>query len=96
MRRMITLFGVAVMAVFAFTAIASAELTKILPEPTTSAPLTDTVTQVQPGHILALRGLETKCTKSSGKETWTSANNGTGGVLFEGCSSAVTPQATFQ
>jgi hypothetical protein len=98
MKRMITLFGVAVMAVFAFTAIsaaiASAELTKILPEPTAGAPLTDTATQSAAGRLLALKGLEIKCTKGSGKETWTSANNGSGGVLFEGCTSALSTTCT--
>jgi hypothetical protein len=98
MKRMITLFGVAVMAVSALTAIsaaiASAELTKVLPEPTVGAPLTDTVTQALPGRILALKGLEMKCEKGSGKETWTSANTGSGGILFEHCTSALSTTCT--
>jgi hypothetical protein len=98
MKRIVTLFGVAVMAVFAFTAIsaaiASAETTKILSEPTAGAPLTDVATQSEPGHLLTPGGLEVKCAKGSGKESWTSANEGTGEVDFKTCTSALSTTCT--
>jgi hypothetical protein len=99
MKRLVTLFGIAVMAVFAFTAIsvagASAETTKILPEPTGSTPLTDTATQAEPGgHLLSVGGLEVKCKTGAGSETWTSANNGTGEVNFKGCTSTLSTICT--
>jgi hypothetical protein len=88
MKRIVMLFGVAVMAVFAFSAlavsVASAESTKILPEPTAGAPLTTTATATE-GHLLTVGGLEVKCKSGSGSETFTSANLGSGNVLFTEC-----------
>jgi hypothetical protein len=93
MKRVITLFGVAVMAVFAFTAIsaaiASAEATKILVEPTAAAPLTDTGIQSVAGHLLSIGGNEITCKKGSGVEEFTGANEGSGHVTFEECTSAL-------
>ncbi len=93
MKRVITLFGIAVMAMFAFTAIpiatASAELTKILVEPTTGEPLTDEGEQPAEGRLLTVGGNEIKCKKGKGGESFTSANNGTGKVEFEKCTSAL-------
>jgi hypothetical protein len=90
MKRIVTLFGAAVMAVFAFSAMAvsaasAAELTKILPEPTAAAPLTTVGSQPAEGHLLTVGGLEVKCKKGSGSESFTSANLGTGEVLFTEC-----------
>jgi hypothetical protein len=90
MRRIVMLFGVAVMGVFTFSAItvaaaSASEPTKILPEPTTAAPLTATAIQEAEGHLLTVGGLEVKCKKGSGSETWTSANLGTGNVLYTEC-----------
>jgi hypothetical protein len=100
MKRIITLFGVAVMAVFAFTAIsasiASAELTKILVEPTTAAPLTDTGEQPAKGHLLSVGGNEITCLKGTGAETFTSANEGTGNVTFEECTSALSTKCNSE
>jgi hypothetical protein len=94
MKRMITLFGIAVMAALAFTAIASAETTKILPEPTSGAPLTDAITQSTAGHFLSINGLEVKCKKGSGSETWTSANNGAAEMTYRECTSALSSTCT--
>jgi hypothetical protein len=98
MKRIVTLFSVAVMVVFAFTAIsiavASAETTKILPEPTAAAPLTDTATQAEAGHWLTPGGLEIKCKTGAGSESWTSANEGTGEVNFKTCTSSLSTVCT--
>ncbi len=95
MKRIVTLFGVAVMAVFAFSAIASAaEPTKILPEPTAALHLTDTGSQPAPGHLLTVGGLEVKCAKGSGSETFTTANAGTGEVLFTECTGPLSTVCT--
>ncbi len=93
MKRVITLFGVAVMAVFAFTAIsaaiASAEATKILVEPTAAAPLNTEGSQKETGHLLSIGGNEITCKKGSGVEEFTTANEGSGHVTFEECTSAL-------
>jgi hypothetical protein len=97
MKRIVTLISIAVMAVFAFTAIpiatASAESTKILPEPTVERPLTDTAAAGE-GHLLAVSGLEVKCKSGSGAETWTGPNTGTGEVAFKGCTSSLSTTCT--
>ena len=99
MRRIVTLFGVAVMAVFAFSAVAISvasafETTKILPEPTAAAPLTATATQAAAGDLLTVGGLEVKCESGSGSETWTTANLGTGAVLFAKCTGPLSTTCT--
>jgi hypothetical protein len=98
MRRIVMLFGVAVMAVFAFSAVAvsaaSAEATKILPEPTEAAPLTATLTEPAEGHDLTVGGLEIKCSKASGSETWTTANLGTWHLLFTECTGPLSTVCT--
>ena len=97
-RRIVMLFGVAVMALCAFSAVAvsaaSAEETKILPEPTPGEPLTVTATQNGAGHLLTVEGLEVKCEGGSGSETWTTANLGTGLVLFTKCTGPLTTTCT--
>jgi hypothetical protein len=90
MRRIPMLFGIAVMAVFAFSvmsvaAASATEPTKILPEPTAGAPLTATGTQSAEGHLLTVGGLEVKCKKGSGSASWTSANSGSGNTLLTEC-----------
>ena len=99
MKRIISLLGVVVMAVFAFSAVSAvtasaAEPTKILPEPTAAAPLTDAVSQPGEGHLLSTGGTEVKCKKGKGTEEWTSPNLGTGKVLFEGCTSSLSTTCT--
>jgi hypothetical protein len=99
MKRIVTLFGVAVMAMFAFTAIsatiASAEETKLLPEATVANPITDEAVQKEKGHLLSNSGLEVKCEEASGKETWTSLNLATAGhVLFTKCTSSLSSVCT--
>jgi hypothetical protein len=96
MKRIVMLFGVAVMAVFAFSAIASAaEPTKILPEPNAEKPLTATGSQPAKGDLLTVGGLAVKCEKGSGSETFTSANSGaTGEVLFTECTGPLSTTCT--
>jgi hypothetical protein len=99
MKRIVTLFGVAVMFVFAFSAVAAgtaaAEETKLLVEPTAANPITDTAIQEAPGHLLDTGGLEVKCAKGSGGETFVSANEGTEGtVVFKECTSSLSSKCT--
>jgi hypothetical protein len=98
MRRIVTLFSLAVMAAFALSAVAvsaaSAEVTKILPEPTEAAPLTAKAEQSAAGALLTVGGLEVKCKKGSGSETWTTANLGTGLVLFTECTGPLSTTCT--
>jgi hypothetical protein len=98
MRRIVTLFSLAVMAAFALSAIAvsaaSAEVTLILPAPTSGEPLTTTATQSAPGDLLTVGGLEVKCKTGSGSETWTTANLGTGLVLFTECTGPLSTTCT--
>jgi hypothetical protein len=90
MRRIITLFTIAAMAGFAFTAIAAAaalaEATKILPEPAAGAAneLED-VSLSGAIRLLAVGGFEIKCKISTGKERWQSANNGTFELTLKEC-----------
>jgi len=90
MIRRFGIMGFALVVVLAFTGLAASsalaeEKTKILPEPTVEKPLTVTATQTAEGHFLTLGGLEVKCKKASGTESWTSANLGTGNILFTEC-----------
>jgi hypothetical protein len=90
MRRIVTLFGVSAMTVFAFSVItvaaaSAAEPTKTLPEPTAEKPLNATVTQEAEGQISTVGGLSLKCKKAAGRESWTSANLGTWNLLFTEC-----------
>jgi hypothetical protein len=98
MRRIVMLFSVAVMAVFAFSAVAvsaaSADVTKILPEPTEAAPLTATLSESAEGHDLTTGGLEIRCGRTSGSETWTTANLGTWNLLFTECTGALSTVCT--
>jgi hypothetical protein len=93
MRRITTPLAIAVIAVLALTilpaAIASAELTKLLVEPTAAAPLTDTMEQPATGHLLSVGGNEITCKRASGAEEFTSANEGSGHVTLEECTSAL-------
>ena len=98
MRRIVTLFSLAVMAAFALSAVAvsaaSAEATKILPEPTAAESLTAKASQTVAGDLLTVGGLEVKCVKGSGSETWTTANLGTGTVLFTECTGPLSTTCT--
>jgi hypothetical protein len=98
MRRIVTLFSLAVMAACALSAVAvsaaSAEVTKILPEPTAVEPLTAKASQTVKGHLLTVGGLEVKCESGSGSETWTTANLGTGLVLFTQCTGPLSTTCT--
>ena len=86
MKRIIVSLSIAVTAAFASSPTASAsEPTKILPEPTAAQPLTATLAQTGEHHLLTVSGLEVKCGKSAGSETWTSANSGTVQLLFTEC-----------
>jgi len=88
MKHTTTLFAMAAMAVIAFTAThvaaASASSTSILPEPTEASPLSVTVIQPEMSHLLTAGGLEIKCEKSSGTESWGSAS-GSGSTLSTEC-----------
>jgi hypothetical protein len=99
MRGTITSICVAVIAVSALVAIpiatAAAEETKLLPEPTVSNPITDEGNGSTPVSLRDTGGLEIKCQKGSGAETWTSANLATAGhVLLTECTSALSSTCT--
>ncbi len=66
-----------------------AETTKLLPEPTAGAPLTDAMEQAAEGRLLSVGGNEIKCKESTGSESFTSANNGTAKVELKKCKSAL-------
>jgi hypothetical protein len=90
MLKRIGIIGIALIAVLALSGLgvssaSAAEPTKILPEPTAGEPLLATVTQPAAGHLLTVGGLEVKCAKGSGSESWPSANLGTVKVLFTEC-----------
>jgi hypothetical protein len=72
----------------------SGESTKILPEPSAGAPLTDTMTQPAAGHWLSVGKSEITCKKSSGSESFTSANEGTGNLTLEECTSSLSTKCT--
>jgi hypothetical protein len=66
------------------------EETKLLPEPTTANPITDVANQSEKGHLLSNTGLEVKCEKGVGSESWTSANLASAAhVLFTECKAAL-------
>ncbi len=98
MKRITTPLTVAVAVVLALTmlpaAIASAEATKILVEPTAAAPLTSEGSEAATGHLLSIGGNEITCKKASGEGTFASANEGTGHVTFEECGSALSTKCT--
>jgi hypothetical protein len=90
MKRRIGIMGFALVVVLALSGLAvsfalAAEPTKILPEPTPEDPITAVLTQEAEGHLLTVGGLEVKCKKGSGSESWTSPNLGTFKVLFTEC-----------
>jgi len=99
MIRRFGIMGFALVVVLAFTGLAASsalaeEKTKILPEPTAGAPLTATATQSAEGHLLTVGGLEVKCKKGLGSESWTSANLGTGNILFTECTGPLSTVCT--
>jgi hypothetical protein len=101
MKRIITLYGIAVMSALTFTAMsvatASAEETKLLPEPTTANPITDQGTQGgSEGHLLTTSGFEVQCLENgSAAESWASANLATLAVLlFNKCTSSLSSKCT--
>lgn len=89
MRRIVKLFPIAAVAVFAFTAFAAttalAEVTKILPEPTAGAPLTDQSISTTRAVLLTVGGFQVTCEQATGIESWTSANNGKWELTYKGC-----------
>jgi hypothetical protein len=97
MKRIIALLGIVVMAVFAFTVIsvatASAEETKILPEPTEAQPLRFptrsgvTTLRTRPGLVVT-------CKKDAGTEVWRSPNLGTASVLYTECTGPLSSVCT--
>jgi len=99
MRRITALFVIAAVAVLAFTvthaAVASAEVTRILPEPTAGEPLTVTTTEAAEGHLLTVGGLEIKCKKSSGTESWVS-DSGSASTLSTECKGPLSTVCTSE
>jgi hypothetical protein len=92
----ITLITTAIMAVLAlsaFAAIASAEETKILPEPTTAKPTTAIGASTE-GKLEQVNGATVICKKDTGESVFTGANEGKGTVLFEGCTGPLTTVCT--
>jgi hypothetical protein len=96
MKRIIVFFGTAFVAAAFGAPAAGAEPTKILPEPTEAAPLTDVVNQPVAGHILATGGLEIKCKDGTGTQSWTSANFGTTNINLAECTSALGETCTSE
>jgi len=85
----IRLLGVALMTVFAVSAIvaataSAAEPTKILPEPSTVKPLKVT-SKSGAGSLITVSGEEVKCKTDKGTSEFTTPNLGTFHALFEGC-----------
>ena len=83
----------AILGLLAFTAItsiATAELTKILPEPTATEPITATITVLgRGGKLVQSGGRFIECTGGLGNVTFTNANLGTGGLEYTGCTTTV-------
>jgi hypothetical protein len=89
----VRLLGVALMAVFMFSAVAAtvssaAEPTKVLPEPTVANPLTST-DKSGLGTLRTIGGKTVICEKDTSTASFTSPNLGTFHVHFEGCSTPV-------
>lgn len=86
----IRIFGVTLMAIFAVgavtSAVANAENTKILPEPTAGEPLTGTSKQEGKGSLLTTGGNLVTCEAGTNTFTFENANTGSTHVLFEKCS----------
>jgi hypothetical protein len=86
----------AIMALLAFTAltaVASAETTKILPEPTAPKPVTAT-SKGGKGKLETIAGTNVKCIKNTGSAEFTNPNLGTGKTLFEECTSTLSSKCT--
>jgi len=99
MIRRFGIMGFALVVVLAFTGLAASsalaeEKTKILPEPTAEKPLTATAVQKEEGHFLTVGGLHVICKKALGSESWTSANLGTGAILFTECTGPLSTVCT--
>jgi hypothetical protein len=98
MKRIITFVGTAVISAFALTAIpvttASAEETKILPEPTEAAPLEGTTPQAGAFRLLSTGGSEIKCGDNLNVFIFIFPNRGKEKVLFEKCTSALSTKCT--
>jgi hypothetical protein len=85
----ITIAALALTAIPPTTASAE-EVTKLLPIPTETNPITAEFAQSELGHFLTNSGLEIKCKEAVGSETWTSANLATADhVLFTKCTSSL-------
>ena len=88
----------AVVAALAFSASAVAtatatEKTKVLPEPTISAPTSLTVS-AKGGKLVASNGEAVECTSTAGKSAFTSANLGTGKLELSGCKGPLSSTCT--
>jgi hypothetical protein len=77
-----------------YTEVIVPEMTKLLPEPTAGASLTDRIEQASPGHLLSVGKSEVTCKKGSGTESFTSANEGTGSMTLEECTSSLSTKCT--
>jgi hypothetical protein len=90
--QLIKRFGVVLMAVFALgvivAATASAEATKVLPEPSKASPLKST-SKGGKGTLETVGGSKVECEAATGKSEFTSPNLGSFSVLFEKCKSFV-------
>jgi hypothetical protein len=96
MKRIPLIFGlISTLLAFAATApvAVAAEKTLILPEPTVASPLSGTGTSGA-GTFETVSGKSIKCQKAKGLGTFTTANLGSGSVLFEGCTSALESTCT--
>ena len=83
----------AILGLLAFTAItsiATAELTKILPEPTATEPITATIRLLGAGRLSQVGSRNVaECSGGLGNVTFTNANLGTGGIEYTGCQTTV-------
>jgi hypothetical protein len=84
----VRLLGTLLMAIFALTAAAAAmalaEETKVLPEPTAALPITNKATGGKLA-LITLGGKESKCEGNAGEGSFTSFNLGTFHLLFTKC-----------
>lgn len=82
---LVAIFALSVLTVASATA---AEKTKVLPEPTTSAPITGTASGGE-AFLEQANGSTVKCKKGAGSGEATSANLGTFTYLFTECTSSL-------
>jgi hypothetical protein len=85
--RLLIAVTLAIFALTAQAATATAEPTKILPEPTTAKPITGSGSSGA-GTIETVKGTSLKCAKTKAGGSFTTSNSGSGSVLFENCTSS--------